>query len=158
MKKTKKTKKKAMLTNRTVGIKSGCFTLLHHGHIWMIEECRRHCDYLILLTNNDGYIERKKGVVPISLLNRKKLLKSIYLVDEVHSFSEETEDNWIKYFKKSIMPMKFPGCKLVVFHSIDTKGKKHVPGKELADKIVYIHKTIKISTTDIFNKIKEKGK
>ena len=139
---------------RKVGIKSGCFTLLHHGHIWMIEECRRHCDYLILLTNSDSYIERKKGVVPISLLNRKHLLKSIWLVDEVHSFSEETEDNWIKLFHDQVMPNKFKDCKLVVCHSWETKGKENIPGKDYADEIVYIPHVIRTSTTDIFDKIR----
>jgi bifunctional ADP-heptose synthase (sugar kinase/adenylyltransferase) len=114
-----------------------------------------HCDYLILLTNSDQYIERKKGVVPISLLNRKKLLKSIYLVDEVHSFVEETEDNWVKWFHDQVMPLKFPKCKLVVCHSWETKKKKHIPGKDHADEIVYIPHAIRTSTTDIFERIRE---
>lgn len=135
-----------------IGIKSGTFTVLHPGHIWMFDYCKQYCDYLIVLTNSDDYIKRKKGVVPIDLQGRMGILKSLRQVDQVGTFTEDTEDNWIRLFKPEMQDM-WPRSKLIVFHSIEIYGKTHIPAADVADQIIYIPR-IAGSTTEIFETIR----
>ena len=48
-----------MMNNKIVGITCSTFDLLHTGHIIMLEECKKHCDYLICALQNDPTIDRK---------------------------------------------------------------------------------------------------
>ena len=143
----------AMDRRPIIGIKSGTFTILHPGHIWMLDICKEHCDYLIVLTNSDDYIKRKKGVVPIDLQGRMSILRALKQVDRVDTFPEDTEDRWIQEYKKELLEI-FPDAKLIVFHSIETYGKDHIPAADVADEIVYIPRMAG-STTEIFNVIME---
>lgn len=135
-----------------VGIKSGTFTLIHPGHIWMFDFCKQYCSYLAVLTNSDDYIKRKKGIVPIDLQGRMSILRSLKQIDYVDTFNEDTEDNWIKEFKPKMLKT-WPDAKLIVFHSIETYGKEHVPAADIADEIIYIPR-INMSTTEIFETIR----
>lgn len=143
-----------------VGIKSGTFTLLGPQHIWALNECKRYCDYLIVLTNSDSYIQRKKGCVPISLWDRMYILRNIKCIDMVDTFTGDTEDKWIEAFYKNRLEKDFgKEAKLVVFHSDEMEGQKKVPGEKWTDDIIYIpkiHSPIKMSTTKIFETIRGK--
>ena len=56
-----------MMNNKIVGITCSTFDLLHTGHIIMLEECKKHCDYLICALQNDPTIDRKEKITnPIS--------------------------------------------------------------------------------------------
>jgi cytidyltransferase-like protein len=143
-----------MFTN--VGIKSGCFTLIHAGHIWCIQECLKHCNHLILLTNSDEYLEAKKGAVPISLKDRLYILSNIKGVAEVSYFCEDTEDKWIRTFKMHQLYQEFGvDAQLTVFHSDELEGREWVPGQDVADRIIYIPKlTRNESVSKIYHVIK----
>lgn len=142
-----------------IGIKSGCWTLLHAGHIWCIQECIKQCDYLIVLTNSDEYISRKKGgVAPVCLEDRLYLLKHIKGVNEVNWFSEDTEDQWIRKYKEKFL-RDYPKIELIVFHSDELKDQSWVPGMDYADEIIFIDKiNRKESVTKMYNQIQGKGK
>lgn len=135
-----------------IGIKSGTFTLLHPGHVWMLKICKAHCDHLIVLTNSDDYLMRKKGVVPINLQGRIRLLESIKYVDQVSWFEGDTEDKWIRDFKNNL-PDSQPRPKIIVFHSLELYGKPNIPAQDCADEIIYIPR-IDGSTTRMFKIIK----
>ena len=36
---------------KTVGFTSGYFDIMHPGHVLMLKECKRYCDYLIVAVN-----------------------------------------------------------------------------------------------------------
>lgn len=139
-----------------VGIKSGVFGLFHAGHIFCFQECRKKCDYLIVLTNNDEYVLRKKGNVPINLNDRLYILKHIKGIDEADWFSGDTEDSWIENFKKNRLCQEFgANAELIVFHSDELEGNLSVPGERFADKIFFIpKKSRKESVTKIYNEIR----
>lgn len=118
-----------------VGIKAGCFTLLHAGHVRALQYCAEHCDYLIVLTNTDDKIFRKKGCVPISLEERMTMLRAIKGVDLVCSFKKETEEEWVRNFKY-IYANQLGDCELIVFH--DPEVPEPIPCKDVADKIVFV--------------------
>ena len=46
--------------NRIIGITCSTFDLLHAGHIIMLEECKKYCDYLICAIQVDPTIDRKE--------------------------------------------------------------------------------------------------
>jgi glycerol-3-phosphate cytidylyltransferase len=50
--------------------------LMHVGHVLMLEECKTHCDYLIVGLQNDPSIERLKNKPIHSMTERYFQLKA----------------------------------------------------------------------------------
>ena len=44
-----------------VGFCTGCFDLLHEGHLYFLEQATDACDYLIVAVNSDASVRRLKG-------------------------------------------------------------------------------------------------
>lgn len=77
---------------RTVGITCSTFDLLHTGHIIMLEECKKHCDFLICALQVDPTIDRKEKNKPIqSLVERYIQLDAVKFVDKIIPYSTEEE-------------------------------------------------------------------
>jgi len=134
-----------------IGIKAGCFTILHAGHVHALEYARDRCDRLIVLTSVDNRIRSKKGCVPISLEDRMRILGALRCVDEIHSFSEYTEKLWVMKFKKDRMYQEFgEDAKLVMFHTPEVYDNP--PCRMIADELIFIPK-IRSSVTAIFETI-----
>ena len=55
-----------MSAKHRVGITFGAFDLLHAGHITMLEEAKRQCDYLICGLQTDPTIDRPEKTVQFS--------------------------------------------------------------------------------------------
>ena len=78
--------------NRTVGITCSTFDLLHAGHIIMLEECKKYCDYLICALQVDPTIDRKEKNAPIqSLVERYIQLDAVEYVDKIIPYNTEEE-------------------------------------------------------------------
>jgi D-beta-D-heptose 7-phosphate kinase/D-beta-D-heptose 1-phosphate adenosyltransferase len=71
---------------------SGCFDLLHAGHVRSLEEARRLGDRLVVGVNADATVRRLKGagrpVLPLH--QRAELLGALACVDWVFAFREAT--------------------------------------------------------------------
>lgn len=77
---------------RIVGITCSTFDLLHTGHIIMLEECKKHCDFLICALQVDPTIDRKEKNKPIqSLVERYIQLDAVKFVDKIIPYSTEEE-------------------------------------------------------------------
>jgi glycerol-3-phosphate cytidylyltransferase len=75
-----------------VGITFSCFDLLHAGHIKMLEECKRSCDFLIVGLQTDPTIDRPQKNKPVqSLVERYIQLKACVFIDEIVPYSSENE-------------------------------------------------------------------
>jgi len=76
----------------TVVATSGCFDLLHAGHIRMLTSARALGDRLVVFLNDDASVRRTKGsgrpLVPVA--ERAELLRALTAVDEVVIFGEDT--------------------------------------------------------------------
>ena len=48
-----------------IGITCSTFDLLHAGHVVMLEEAKRHCDYLVAALQVDPTVDRPKKNKPI---------------------------------------------------------------------------------------------
>lgn len=143
-----------------VGICAGCYSLLHNGHVWYLQQAALMCDYLIALTNEDKYIENKKGCVPIPLKERMYILSNIKGVDEVGTFQGFNEHFWLSEFRVRRLRQEFgENAELIVFHTDELKNATWLPGQQIADKIIFIPKNeIIASVSDIFETIKEGSK
>jgi rfaE bifunctional protein nucleotidyltransferase chain/domain len=71
---------------------SGCFDLLHPGHIAMLRSARALGDALIVLLNSDASVRRLKGPTrPVQCEDdRAAVLEALSMVDGVVVFDEET--------------------------------------------------------------------
>lgn len=78
--------------NRTIGITCSTFDLLHAGHILMLEECKKYCDYLICALQVDPTIDRPEKNKPIqSLVERYIQLEAVKYVDKIVPYTTEEE-------------------------------------------------------------------
>lgn len=84
---------------------NGCFDLIHVGHTRYLQEARSAGDYLIIGVNSDRSVQELKGptrpIVPLS--ERLEILASLYFVDWVLPFDEQTPFNLIEQIKPDIL-------------------------------------------------------
>ena len=77
---------------KIVGITCSTFDLLHAGHIIMLEECKRYCDYLICALQVDPSLDRPEKNKPIqSLVERYIQLDVVKYVDKIIPYTTEEE-------------------------------------------------------------------
>ena len=100
-------------SERTVGFTCGTFDLLHAGHILMLDDCRQHCDLLIVGLNAKG----KKNTVE-GIFERWMKLRSLRYIDEVIIYEEKDLENILKWLNG-----KYP--KFVRFEGEDHRSHKH---------------------------------
>lgn len=44
------------------GLTNGCFDLFHEGHLYLLRECRKRCDWLIVAIDEDTRVTQLKGI------------------------------------------------------------------------------------------------
>ncbi|WP_432673073.1 adenylyltransferase/cytidyltransferase family protein [Flavobacterium sp. SM2513] len=84
-----------------VGITFSAFDLLHAGHIKMLEEARRQCDYLIVGLQTDPTLDRPEKNRPTqTVVERYIQLKGCRFVDEIVPYATEQDlEDILKSFK-----------------------------------------------------------
>ena len=75
-----------------IGFTCSTFDLLHAGHVTMLEEAKRHCEYLICGLQNDPTMDRPEKNVPVqSIIERQIQLSAVKFVDEVIIYNTEQD-------------------------------------------------------------------
>src|SRR5690625_7269086 len=75
-----------------VGITFSAFDLLHAGHIKMLEEAKKQCDYLIVGLQTDPPLDRPENNRPVqSVVERYIQLKGCKIVDEIVPYATEQD-------------------------------------------------------------------
>lgn len=84
-----------------IGITFSAFDLLHAGHITMLEEAKRQCDYLITALQTDPTIDRPEKNRPTqSVVERYIQLKGCRFVDEIVPYATEQDlEDILRSFK-----------------------------------------------------------
>ena len=87
-----------------IGITFSTFDLFHAGHVKMLEEAKRHCDYLIVGLQLDPSIERTEKNAPSqSIIERYIQLKGSKHVDEIVPYvSEQDLEDILRSFKLNV--------------------------------------------------------
>ena len=96
--KEKDIKEKVVFTN-------GCFDVLHLGHLKLLKFAKQQGDKLIVAINSDASVKKLKGDSrpKFNQEDRKTMLESLAIVDEVIIFTEDTPYDLIKSVKPDII-------------------------------------------------------
>ena len=135
--------------DKKIGFTNGCFDLLHEGHIHLLKESKKFCDYLIVAINSDKSVKLIKGENRPFDNEKIRIMKLSKLkdVDFITIFNEETPLNLIKYLLPNIL---FKGSDYV---NKDIVGDNFV--KNLGGEIKLIDLIEGISTTKLINEIRK---
>ena len=131
---------------KVIGYTQGTFDMFHIGHLNLIKNAKRHCDYLIVGVNADDLVESYKHKRPIiPLEERAEIVRAIKYVDEV--IVTTTLDKKKVRFNE-------------IYIGDDWKGNERweKTGKEmeaLGAKLVYLPYTKDTSSTMLREKLKE---
>lgn len=84
-----------------IGITFSAFDLLHAGHIKMLEDAKRQCDYLICGLQTDPTLDRPEKNQPIqTVVERYIQLKACVSVDEIVPYATEQDlEDILRSFK-----------------------------------------------------------
>lgn len=75
-----------------IGITFSAFDLFHAGHVKMLEDAKRQCDYLICALQTDPTLDRPEKNRPIqSVVERYIQLKGCVHVDEIVPYATEQD-------------------------------------------------------------------
>jgi len=75
-----------------IGFTCSTFDLLHAGHVTMLEEAKRHCDFLIVGLQNDPTLDRAEKNAPVqSIVERQIQLAAVKYVDEIIIYNTEQD-------------------------------------------------------------------
>jgi len=75
-----------------IGITCSTFDLFHAGHVKMLEEAKKHCDYLIVALQTDPTIDRPEKNKPIqSILERYIQVDACVHVDQIVPYATEKD-------------------------------------------------------------------
>ena len=120
-----------------IGVIAGNFDVIHPGYIHMFNECKKHCDILLLLLHSDPSIERPEKIKPIlSLEERIMVLSSLSQIDQIITY--QTESDLYEILKKTKIDIRFLG---------DDYRDKPFTGDDLEIPIHYLDRSHGWSTT-----------
>ncbi|SVD61400.1 uncharacterized protein METZ01_LOCUS414254 [marine metagenome] len=126
-----------MKKNQIIGVIAGAFDAIHPGYIYLFNECKQHCDHLLLLLHEDPSIERSEKMKPIlSIEERKLILSSLRQIDEIITY--KTEDDLLRILKDRKIDIRFQG---------DDYKDKNFTGQELGIPIYFLDRSHGWSTT-----------
>jgi glycerol-3-phosphate cytidylyltransferase len=138
--------------NKIIGFTSGYFDIMHPGHVLMLKECKRYCDYLIVAVNEyktkitqpDG---RKKNQPIWTPQERLLMVESNRYVDEAFLYDGEKELYNYLDKNKDRLDVRILG-----------EDHKHHPftGDELEIDIIFNSRNHDYSTTNTIKQILEK--
>jgi D-beta-D-heptose 7-phosphate kinase/D-beta-D-heptose 1-phosphate adenosyltransferase len=142
-----KTVKRLRKKGSKIVFTNGCFDILHRGHVSYLDIAKSFGDILILGLNSDDSVRRLKGNNrPINHENdRAFILAALKSVDYIVKFDEDTPYKLIELIQPDIL-----------VKGADYENKKII-GSDIAKEVKLIKFIEGCSTTNIINKIQQKG-
>ena len=131
--------------SQIVGVIAGNFDVIHPGYIYMFDECKKHCDILLLLLHDDPSIERPEKIKPmLDLSERNMILSSLKQVDRIITY--QIESDLYDILKSQKIDIRFLG---------DDYKDKAFTGDDLGIPIHYLDRSHGWSTTKFKKMIAE---
>jgi D-beta-D-heptose 7-phosphate kinase/D-beta-D-heptose 1-phosphate adenosyltransferase len=140
------------MKHQIIGLTSGCFDLIHYGHLHYLERCKELCDYLYVGVDSDALVKKTKGEnrPVINQYERLELIDSLGIVDMAFIL-EDIKDltRQCNYWKVNRV-FKHEG-----YRKVD-----HIYGvDDTSAKLVIVPDILElVSTTEIINRIKNGSK
>lgn len=128
---------------------TGCFDILHIGHLRLIKFAAQNVDFVLVGLNSDKSIKLLKGERrPINNeLDRKELLESIKYINKVEIVDSLDMSNFLKVNRPNYW---IKGAE----YNLETLPKNEVEAiNSYGGKIIFYSMIEDISTTKIINKI-----
>lgn len=113
-----------------IAVTSGGFDPIHSGHIEYLNHAKKHGDKLVVLLNGDEWLKNKKGSFFMPFTERKIILESLTIVDEVLNFEDDEKGSCINGLKD--VQNRFPDSE-VIFCNGGDRTKTNIPEMELSD-------------------------
>jgi glycerol-3-phosphate cytidylyltransferase len=130
-----------------IGFTCSTFDLLHAGHVTMLEEAKRHCDFLIVGLQNDPTLDRAEKNKPVqSIVERQIQLAAVKYVDEIIIYN--TEQDLIDLLLTLPIDVRVLGEE---YKSKDFTGKDIA--KQRGSKIVYNGRDHSFSSTSLRKRV-----
>ena len=121
-----------------IGLTASSFDLLHPGHILMLEECKKNCDYLIV-----GFNVNPVGKDCVqSVFERWVQLKAVKYIDEIVPYESEED------LKNLLLSLDID----VRFLGEDYVGKDYT-GKGIVEEVFYNKRKHNFSTSELKRRI-----
>ena len=132
-----------------IGYTQGTYDLFHVGHLNLLENAKKYCDYLVVGINSDKLVkEYKNKNVNIHDTDRARIVNALKTVDKVYIVNTLDKVEISKYINFD-----------AIFIGDDWKGnarwqKTEEEMHKLGKEVVFLPHTDGISTTELTNKIK----
>lgn len=114
--------------SKKILVVSGGFDPIHSGHIELLKNAKKLGDKLIVLLNDDAWLEKKKGKAFMPFKEREIVVKNMNMVDEVLSFDNDDIGSCINGLKK--VKELYPQDKITFCNGGD-RGSKNTPEMEI---------------------------
>ena len=141
-----------MKPKKIIGFTSGYFDVMHKGHVMMLHECKRHCDYLIVgVHSNKIKTSQPDGRVKLdsiwSVEDRAYMVSMNKFVDEVFIYNSEEELHHYLNSNVDLIDVRIIGE--------DHKNKSYT-GQEIPIPVIFNSRKHLYSSTNIINEIIQK--
>ncbi len=125
------------------GFTCGAMDLLHAGHLLMLKECKKDCDYLIVGLQSDPTLDRPQKNKPIEYIDeRLERLTACKYVDEIVIYN--TENELIDILNEIKPDIRFLGE--------DWKGKEFT-GHDLSIPVIFTSRQHNYSSSNLRQRI-----
>ena len=141
-----------MKSKKIIGFTSGYFDVMHRGHVMILHECKRYCDYLIVAVHSNKIkTKQPDGRVKLdsvwSIEDRAFMVSMNKFVDEVIIYNSESELNEYLFDNKDNLDVRILGE--------DHKDKPYT-GHLLEIPVIFNSRNHSYSSTNIINEIIKK--
>lgn len=137
-----------------IGYTAGVYDMFHIGHLNVIKNAKKRCDYLIVGVSTDDVVKQNKNKMPIiPFKERFEIVKAIKYVDEVIPQERYDVEGKIKTVIEHKIDVMFVGSDWK-----NTEKWNHIEKelKKLGCEVVYLPHTEGISSTLLREKITDK--
>tara|TARA_Y100000385_G_scaffold139271_1_gene144676 strand:+ start:186 stop:578 length:393 start_codon:yes stop_codon:yes gene_type:complete len=127
-----------------IGFTCGAFDLLHAGHVVMLKEARKNCDWLVVGLQTDPSIDRQDKNKPVqSVYERYVQLSGVKYVDEIIPY--DTEQSLVDLLQSQEIDIRFIG---------EDYREREFTGSDLPIEVFYTSRQHSFSSTNLRKVIK----